>query len=136
MTTAPGAPTATSEAATGVGADTATLNAVVNQAQGATTTYHFDWGTTASYGQRIPTGEASVASDGSDHAVALDLADLEPNTTYHFRVVATTGSEATTGDDEMFTTAAVLPNATTASAGAVSGGSATLSGTVDPMNSP
>jgi streptogramin lyase len=135
-TTAPGAPTATSEAATGVGADTATLNAVVNQTQGATTTYHFDWGTTASYGQRIPASEASVASDGSDHAVARDLAGLEPNTTYHFRVVATTGSEVTTGDDEMFTTAAVLPNATTASAGAVSGGSATLSGTVDPMNSP
>lgn len=135
-TTAPGAPIATSEAATGVGPDTATLNAVVNQAPGATTTYHFDWGTTASYDRRIPVSEASVASDGSDHAVAQDLTGLQPNTTYHFRVVAITGSQATTGDDETFTTDAVLPNATTASAGAVSGGSATLSGTVDPMNSP
>ncbi len=135
-TTAPGAPIATSEAATGVGRDTATLNAVVKQAPGATTTYHFDWGTTASYGQWIPASEASVASDGADHAVAQDLASLQPNTTYHFRVVATTGSEVTTGDDETFTTDAVLPNATTASAGAVSGASATLSGAVDPMNSP
>jgi len=135
-TTAAGAPVATSGAATGVGPDDATLNATINQAQGATTTYHFEWGTTASYDSRIPAGEAPVASDGSDHAVAEDLTGLEPNTTYHFRVVATSGGTATAGDDITFTTDAVLPSADTTSADAVSAGGATVSGTVDPMNSP
>ena len=100
----PSAPTATTGAATGVTPSAATLNATVNP-NGAPTTYHFDYGTTTGYGSL--TAELPAGSESTDQAVAVTLSGLLPSTTYHFRVVATNTTPATTnGDDVTFTTGA------------------------------
>ncbi len=133
-TTAPGAPSATSLSATGVTASDATLEASVNP-ENALTTYHFEWGTTTAYSNQIPASDVSVGSDGTDHPVSQALTGLEPNTTYHFRVVATSPSGTTYGADRTFTTDAVTPIASTTPATGVSGDGVTLGATVNPRNS-
>jgi hypothetical protein len=78
---------------------------------GANITYQFEWGTSSSYQNLIPAApEPLSASDSSFHVVSTLLTGLEPETVYHYRVVATnieTGQVAK-GDDESFET---LPTA-------------------------
>jgi len=52
------------------------------------TTYHFEWGTTTSYGKRVPAFERKVGSGGGVIAGLEELSGLSPETVYHYRVVA------------------------------------------------
>jgi WD40 repeat protein len=79
----------------------AILKAEINP-EGLATTYHFDWGLTLSYGNS--SAERNVGEDSEDHKVALFLDDLQPGTTYHYRVVATNGDGVDEGVDHTFTT--------------------------------
>jgi hypothetical protein len=66
---------------------TVTLAADLNP-EGNETTYHFEYGTSDSYGQSTPT--LTLPGTGFDsEAVEADLEELIPETTYHFRLVAT-----------------------------------------------
>ena len=85
-----------------------TVHATVNP-NGATTTYHIDYGTSASYGSTSPT--ATLAPAASAQSVAVALSGLAASTTYHYRVVASNSGGSTDGPDETFTTAAVPPAA-------------------------
>lgn len=101
-----GAPSATTGTATVLNSNSAILNGLVNPNSGATT-YRFEYGTTTAYGSQ--TGEATVGSDGSDHSVAQTIAGLQPNVTYHFRVVASNAlGFVTTGADASFKTPACI----------------------------
>jgi len=93
---------------------TATLTATINP-EGAETTYRFEYGTSESYGQSTPT--QTLSADGFEGVPAeAQVAQLLPDTTYHFRVVATNHcnpSEPTEdctalGDDQTFTTPAAI----------------------------
>jgi hypothetical protein len=88
---------------------TATLIGFVNPNNQAST-YRFEWGPTTEYGNTVP--DASAGSGGVAVKVSAPLTGLEPDTTYHFRIVATNGSGTTTGPDQEFTTvnAAGLPD--------------------------
>jgi len=97
-------PVATSEPATGVATEGATLNGVVNP-QGISTTYHFEYGTTTSYGSSTPES-SSIGNGTSNVTVSRAISGLSPGTTYHFRVVATNLEGATYGQDRTFSTAA------------------------------
>lgn len=98
------APTAVTEPATDIKDDSAVLNCVVN-AEGAATTYQFDWGLTTSYGNKAPFGSpASAGSEAGDKAYEVLLEGLEPNTTYHCRVVAINSKGEAKGSDVEFTT--------------------------------
>jgi streptogramin lyase/phosphodiesterase/alkaline phosphatase D-like protein len=127
-------PTATTQPATTVGLTEATLTGSVNP-KGQATTYHFEWGTTAAYGIRVPASDASVGSDSAKHSLEQMLTSLTPDQTYHFRIVATNCggcAEGTTyGADETFTSASP-PSASTEGAEAIGLTSATLGGVVDP----
>jgi len=79
----------------------ATLKAEINP-EGNPTTYRFEWGTDASYGNSSP--ESNVGSDSSSHEVSAFLEGLQPATTYHYRVVATNGVAENEGADHTFTT--------------------------------
>jgi len=97
-------PVATTEPATGVGTEGGTLNGVVNP-QGISTTYHFEYGTTTSYGSSTP--ESSSLGNGiSNIAVNQAISGLSQGTTYHFRVVAKNLEGTTYGSDRTFKTAA------------------------------
>jgi streptogramin lyase len=132
-TTATGAPSATTLPVSDVAAGAATLDASVNP-ENAATTYHFDWGATEAYGHA--TAETPLAPvDQSGHDVSAVVSGLEPNTTYHFRVVATSSGGTTYGADRAFTTDAIAPQAITSAATAVTADAAVLAGEVDPGHS-
>ena len=103
------APSATTDAATWVGETTATLNGTVDP-NGLATTAWFEWGTGASYGNRLPVSQADSYDVGSSGAssVAGRLAGLAESAEYHYRVVAQ-NSEGTAsyGADRTFSTGAV-----------------------------
>ncbi len=103
-----GPPTATTGAASDVGATTATLNASVFPSKEATT-YYFEYGTTTAYGTRTPDGGPVGGNAGK--SVSADLTGLAPSTTYHARVVATNASGTVQGADVAFTTTAAVPGA-------------------------
>jgi hypothetical protein len=79
----------------------ATLKVKINPT-GQATTYHFEYGTSEAYGSE--TEEANVGSDSSVHTLERFLTGLEPDTTYHYRAVATNGAAENIGPDQSFTT--------------------------------
>lgn len=96
-----GPPTATTGAASSVTGTTATLTGVVFPNK-ETTTYHFEYGTTAAYGSKTP---AATAAGNSEKTVSASVAGLVPLTTYHFRLVADNPSgDPAAGADMTFTT--------------------------------
>ncbi|HEU5062663.1 MAG TPA: PASTA domain-containing protein [Solirubrobacterales bacterium] len=100
------AATAATSAASALKSTSAILNGVVNPNLSATT-FRFEYGTTTAYGSQTPA--AAVGSDSSNHPVAQIIGGLKPNTTYHFRVVATDGiGFVTAGADMAFKTPACI----------------------------
>src|SRR5262249_46905356 len=95
------APTATTGTASTVTATAATLNGTVNP-NGLTTTAFFQWGTTTAYGNT--TASLALGSGTSTVAAFAQLSGLLPNTTYHFRIVASSSQGTTNGLDGSFTT--------------------------------
>jgi hypothetical protein len=68
------------------------------------TTWTFEYGTTTAYGSTTPPQSVAGSTVGGT-AVSAPLADLKPNTAYHYRLVATNASGSTPGADMMFFTA-------------------------------
>jgi len=83
----PSEPTIGSLSSSHVTATSAELKARINP-QGFKTEYHFEYGTTPSYGTSVPAPDAEVGNGTTDQSVSFQLEDLQP-VTYHFRVVAT-----------------------------------------------
>jgi hypothetical protein len=105
----PTTPTVHSESVTNLSSDSARLLAQVNPGQNDTT-YHFEYGTDASYSLgRVPASDADLGSGTGDLTASAQLSGLQPGTTYHFRVVATNALGTTDGPDHIFTT--LLPAA-------------------------
>ncbi len=90
--------------ASGVTQSTATLNGTLQTAE-APVNYHFQYGTTASYGQIAPVPELYTPITGETLQLSQLLDGLQPDTTYHYRLVAgnPTGIRVV-GPDETFTT--------------------------------
>jgi len=86
VTDAPVAPTAVTGEATHITRHSARLNGTVNP-NGAATTYYFEWGLTAAYGNT--TAVQSISSGNSYVAVTASLTGLASESTYHYRLVST-----------------------------------------------
>lgn len=71
--------------ATNITAHTAALSGYLNPG-GLTTYYRFEYGTTSSYG--ISTPEQTIPAGNSYVSVSTTLTNLQPNTTYYFRLYA------------------------------------------------
>jgi hypothetical protein len=126
---APGPPGASTSSARSVTAVAARLAASVDP-NGRATTYHFEYGTSTSYGKR--TADAGAGSGASARSVSAAIAGLAPNTRYHYRVVASNDAGVARGRDRSFVTLR-NPQGITASASpnpAVWSGSTTVSGRV------
>ena len=101
--------------------------------KGYETTYHFELGTTTSYGSSIPVPDAedpSTLPGGEIHE--QQASGLKGNTTYHMRLVATNRWGTTYGADEAFTTPPWKPWVNAEPASSVYGGSATFKAYVNP----
>jgi len=103
--TAPPPPTAPSvtTGSADVNGASATLSGSVNP-NGVATSYYFEFGTTANYGQQTP--PQSAGSGSSAVSVSGSLSGLAANTTYHYRLVAAGPNGAfAIGADRTFATA-------------------------------
>ncbi|HEX7278283.1 MAG TPA: hypothetical protein VF255_01545 [Solirubrobacterales bacterium] len=76
---------------------------------GEPTTYHFEYGTTASYGSEAPVSGGDAGSGSEAVFVSQALPNLSPGTTYHYRLVAANGSDTVAGPDRTFTTRVDAP---------------------------
>jgi phospholipase C len=124
-------PTLETGAASSIAQTTATLNATVNPNEGNVSDCHFEYGTSASYGSSAPC--ASLPGSGtSPVAVSAQLEGLIPNTTYHFRILATNSGGTSSGGDQSFTTSTDPPTLETGAASSIAQTTATLNATVNP----
>src|SRR5947209_1294784 len=124
---------ATTNPATSITFTSAVLNGVADPSS-SDAVYTFQYGTTTAYGQSTP---AKSASSGP-HDVSETITQLNPATTYHFRLVVADNSYGTTyhlGQDLTFTTPALNAVATTGSATSVTNHAALLNGVVNTTNS-
>jgi hypothetical protein len=85
-----------------VTATAATLTGSVNPESQATS-YYFVYGLTDAYGSA--TAMASAGSGGASVSVSMPIGSLQPNTTYHYRLIAANGSGTARGSDRSFKTA-------------------------------
>src|SRR6476646_5565837 len=126
-----GPPVATTNPATFIASFSAMLNALLDP-HGLTTSVHFDYGTTPSYGL---TTAPQNRTGNTFQAVGANATGLTANTLYHFRVVASNGAGTTTGSDRTFTTLTPTgaPVVITNGATNVTASSGTLNGSLDPQ---
>jgi hypothetical protein len=103
------APAVTTSSTSDVGKSSATLSGTVNP-NGQSTTYYFQYGTTTAYGTQ--TSPANVGSGTTPVGVHQAIFGLTPNTTYHYRLVATSSAGTTNGADQTFTTPTTTPSQT------------------------
>jgi hypothetical protein len=131
FTTQSAKPSVDGESSSGVTQTDATLQAQINP-NNQPTTYQFQYGTDTNYaGGTVPVSPGSVGSGfGEQPASAQISGALAPNTTYHFRVVATNATGATAGPDQTMVTLPATP--TTYPASSITQTEATLSGTLNP----
>jgi hypothetical protein len=123
-------PVATTGNATAITSISATLNGTVNP-EGQATTFYFEYGTTTSYGSQ--TAMTAAGAGTADLKATAQASSLTPDTTYHYRLVASNASGTTLGADVSFKTPKPpVPVVSTGRATAVTQTSATLTGTVNP----
>lgn len=133
FTTLPEPPTSGGEGAADIAPTSATAVATVDPNGGAAT-YHFEYGTSSAYGATAPSSDASAGAATVAGVVSTRLANLQPATTYHYRVVATNVSGTSYGPDTVFTTIssyATPPVVSTGDATSVGPYGATIAGTLD-----
>ena len=96
------APDVSTGAASDIGDTTAILTGTVNP-EGSPTSCHFQFGPTADYGSDAP--EHDLGAESTPQQVARPIGGLAPDTTYHYRLVATNSAGSCYGDDNVFATA-------------------------------
>jgi hypothetical protein len=87
-----------------VTATAATLSGAVDPNDALLRTCSFEFGTTPFYGQSAPC-TALPLSNGGLQAVLAPISGLQPNTTYHYRLLASSATGTGFGADSTFTTA-------------------------------
>ena len=95
------APAATTTGANSITSSGARLVGTVDPNGEATASY-FEYGRTTRYGSRTP--DAAAGSGTSARRVTADVDGLQPNTVYHFRLVASNPSGVRSGADKTFRT--------------------------------
>jgi len=126
----PGPPVVTTNPATFIASFSATLDGSLNP-HGLTTTFHFQYGATTSYGL---TTAPQTQTGNTSRNVSANIGSLMASHTYHFRIVASNADGTRMGADRVFTTLTMTgpPIVITNPASNVTASSATLHGSLDP----
>jgi hypothetical protein len=95
------APSATTGNASAITANSASVGGSVNPGE-VPTSYRFQYGKTTAYGSQ--TASVSAGSGAAAVAALATLTGLDPITTYHYRLIATSPDGNATGADRTFTT--------------------------------
>ena len=125
-----GPPIVTTNPATLIASFSARLNGSLNP-HGLPTTFHFQYGTTTSYGLTTP---PQSRSGNTPQNVSANISGLMANRVYHFRIVASNARGTRFGADRTFTTLSPTgpPVVRTNAATNVASHSATLNGLLNP----
>ncbi|HWP32536.1 MAG TPA: fibronectin type III domain-containing protein, partial [Solirubrobacterales bacterium] len=114
-----------------VGRVSATLKGTLDP-DGMGTDYYFQYGTSRRYGEETPEETVANVTPG-DQGVSVEVPGLEPETTYHFRLVAENATYGITyGVDRTFTTPPAIKGIETEAATGVLPTETTLHGHLDP----
>ncbi|MFT3864534.1 MAG: fibronectin type III domain-containing protein [Solirubrobacterales bacterium] len=106
----PSAPTVTTGAAENVDETKAVLTGSI-EGHGEQTSYQFEYGTTTSYGSLAPATEEELTDETGAAEASEAITGLTPDTTYHYRLIATNAAGTSVGADQTLTTeVSVLPN--------------------------
>jgi hypothetical protein len=97
------APTVATGGSEGVGVGSATLTGTIDP-HGWDTTYLFEYGTSTAYGSNWPTVQVDMGALEGPQPVLVNVPNLLPGTTYHYRLVATSSGGTSYGPDMAFTT--------------------------------
>jgi NHL repeat len=90
--------------ASGISVSGATISGTIDPRE-VQATYEFEYGTDASYGTQV---SGTAFPEQGAQTVTLSLQGLQPNTTYHYRLVASNPDATVAGEDETFTTPGIL----------------------------
>ena len=82
-------------------ATSADLSAKVNP-NGLDTTYRFEYGPSALYGQSAPVPDGAINASNSKQQIGVHLENLVPDDVYHYRLVAANADGTTTTGDQSF----------------------------------
>jgi uncharacterized protein (TIGR02145 family) len=123
------APAAVTNLALNISNSTVTLKGTVT-ANGFSTTVTFEYGMTTGYGSSANDIEGVITGTNAS-SVSANLNGLLPNTTYHFRVAATSCGGTIYGTDQTFTTNCNSPTVATGAATNPGTTIATINGTVN-----
>jgi PKD repeat protein len=129
-------PAVTTNAASGVGQTTATLNGSVDPNDpddGGSFT--FSWGTTSGGPYNTGSQSGSFGAGTSGAAVSLQITGLTGDTTYFFQLCATNDWGTVCGGEQSFTSDSPPPTVVTGAATGITTSGATLAGTVNPNGS-
>jgi hypothetical protein len=100
----PPPPAATTLAPSEVQQTSAKLNGSVNP-NGLDTHYYFEYGPTTSYGSTVPAAPGMDIGSGTTGISTWNvISGLEPGANYHYRLVASSSSGTTLGEDKTFST--------------------------------
>jgi phosphodiesterase/alkaline phosphatase D-like protein len=111
------------------------LLGTVNPQDTGPTTYHFEYGLDTTYGSNT----AETGPVGADHSIytaAAAIGALAPGATYHYRLVATSTTGVSRGEDRTFTTVPEAPTIVSSSVSDIAIGEATLNSMVRPGYGP
>ncbi len=140
--TPPNPPTATTGEASEVTPESAMVSGTVNPGSSGhsaqdDTTYLFQYGLDTLYGSQAPLAPEDAGEGESPVPATAELEDLEPGTTYHYRIVATNDNSGTPqtvyGEDKTFTTVSTPPILSGVSVARVEASAATITGTLEPQ---
>ena len=107
FTTTGDIPVPVSNDASDITINTAILNGTVNP-NSLSTTVAFEWGTSASYGN-IATPTQNIITGNTAVSISVNLTELTPGTTYHYKIKATNELGVKYSDDKTFTTMGQKP---------------------------
>lgn len=100
-----------SQIASAIQPTTVSLGAMVNPEGSAASSYHFEYDTTAYAQGEAPHGQSTPETplgggelEFVDQSASAPVTKLQSGTLYHFRVIATNGTQTTEGPDQTFTT--------------------------------
>ncbi len=96
-------PVTTGETTSEVGSATAKVSAQLNSG-GLASCYWIEYGTSASYGGRMPQEKCIAVSAGEKIKVSTEVSGLQPNTRYYFRVAASNALGSRSGEGGTFVT--------------------------------
>ena len=126
-------PDVLTESPLAVKARSATLEGKVDPDEAGPATCSFEWGTSTSFGKVAPCEPEGVAQGDSPVAVHAALSELQPDTTYYYRLRASNANGTNPGEaaqDREFATPG--PGISEQAASIVTSDSTTLSATIDP----